>query len=324
MTAQWNLRTEGDSVGAIQGFLSAVYERAALDGMLVPMRVDEPPGIEPRVVEAAQLTAADPFAPFMAVNAALLVTRYVSENPGQRLGAVLRPCEIRALRERAKRESLDVDKVFLVGVDCVGTFDMDDVNWRGSVDELTRETLHFARQGGVVTYRYRPACQMCTEPMPEGTHITVDVLGLPAHEVVLISTPEATIADDLRMAELVDGPASPNLIDQHEHMRASVTARRARARQRIIDALDHELAMDLDTLIAHLESCETCQDCLNACAIYPSEVALHSGERFSREIVTNRLSSCAGCGMCEAACTDHLPLTAIFTRIREELLAEPA
>lgn len=33
---------------------------------------------------------------------------------------------------------------------------------------------------------------------------------------------------------------------------------------------------------------------------------------------------CWGCGMCEAACADHLPLTAIFARIREELLAEPA
>ena len=108
------------------------------------------------------------------------------------------------------------------------------------------------------------------------------------------------------------------------YLRVSVTARRARARQRIIDALDNEMAMDLDTLIAHLESCQICQECLNACAIYPSEVALHSGERFSREIVTNWLASCAGCGMCEAACADHLPLTAIFTRIREELIAEPA
>jgi Fe-S oxidoreductase len=32
--------------------------------------------------------------------------------------------------------------------------------------------------------------------------------------------------------------------------------------------------------------------------------------------------SCAGCGMCEQACTQHLPLSTIFGHIREQLAAE--
>jgi Na+-translocating ferredoxin:NAD+ oxidoreductase RnfC subunit len=30
--------------------------------------------------------------------------------------------------------------------------------------------------------------------------------------------------------------------------------------------------------------------------------------------------SCAGCGMCEQACPNHLPLVTIFNQIREQLI----
>jgi predicted aldo/keto reductase-like oxidoreductase len=48
---------------------------------------------------------------------------------------------------------------------------------------------------------------------------------------------------------------------------------------------------------------------------YPRQVK----GRYCREDVINWLASCAGCGMCEQSCPQHLPLSAIFTHVKQQL-----
>ena len=104
MTTRWMVHTYGDTPGAIRDLLRDLFQNANLDSMLVPLRVGrEPARVGPDIVDdAAKMTAADPFAPLMTVNSARLVADFVRENPRKRLGAVMRPCEIRALLEMAE------------------------------------------------------------------------------------------------------------------------------------------------------------------------------------------------------------------------------
>jgi Fe-S oxidoreductase len=40
---------------------------------------------------------------------------------------------------------------------------------------------------------------------------------------------------------------------------------------------------------------------------------------YRREDVASWLASCAGCGMCEQSCPSHLPLSIIFTNVKQKV-----
>lgn len=318
MTTHYVLNTKGAPLERFREFLGRLYEAAKLDAMLVPLRVSSPASVEPCIVERCdEVQAADPFTPIMLLNAARLLMSHIENQPDHHLGAVLRPCELRALNTLAKRNLFAMDGVLTVGVDCIGTFAADALEEQGSPKSLMEESLRFARQGGINMYRYRSACQMCVNPTPVGADITVDLLGLPVRHVIVIGVEDTELLEQIDLGMLADGSASPDLIEQHRQMQAQVRERRTRARDRLVGMLNDELSMDVDQLVAHINDCDQCQTCLEVCPIYG--YAVEAKASLTRDEVMEWLLGCAGCGMCEAACGEHLPLTRIFTRIREEV-----
>jgi Fe-S oxidoreductase len=64
---------------------------------------------------------------------------------------------------------------------------------------------------------------------------------------------------------------------------------------------------------------------MNVCPICSVDEPRKTKEgKLVREDVVNWLLSCAGCGMCEQACPQHQPLSAVFSHIREQIEAELA
>lgn len=314
MTARYLLNMQSDPVGRFQEFLAGLYEAARLDALLVPLRIDGGTAIEPRIVEEGPLLQqADPFTPVMLMNSARLALDYQRKHSKRRFGVVLRPCELRALATLHEQGVLNAAPILKIGVDCMGTFEPDDLSWTKSPQPLAEEALHFARQGGINLYRYRLACQICIDPLPADADISVDLLGLPARTTIVVSSLDS-VAERYQLASITDGEASMELIAQHERVRQQVLARRKRARQRLGNALNGDLAMDVDSLTTHLKECEICQTCFAACPIY--EFIIPERKVLTRDEVMAWLLECAGCGMCEAACSDHLPLTRIISQIR--------
>lgn len=315
--SRWLLETGRQTPRSVRQFLSGLYRELELDAMLAPGYKKQT--VLPTVYESPDLLGSvDPFAPIMMVNSARLVADRLQAHPGKRFAAVLRACEIRALGAIVGNRAIALDNFTLIGVDCLGTFTEEEFKWRGGSEKLTREVLRFARQGGVAMYRYRPACQMCRDPIPSGADLTIDILGLPAQTRVIISVHSPHLQNTLDIAPLVTGQAPEALVVQHDQMRECIQERRNRAFERITQALETDLVMTVDGLIDHLADCETCQACLNVCPIYSTGQVKES---LNRKTVIDWLLSCAGCGMCEQSCHDHLPLTAIFRYIQSELEA---
>lgn len=323
MKTYFILRTHDDPLGAVRGFLAALFQRARLDQLLVPLSASETEQVGPQwVTKPEQLATAAPFAPVMAVNAATLVAAARGKARTRRTGAVLRPCEVRALAGIAARESLDLDPFFLIGVDCLGTLPLEESGW-GDADDLTRQAIRFARQGGVAMYRCRPACQMCVSPLADlaAVDVSIGILGLPVRLFVFVGA-EEELAASLGLKDLTDGRAEATYLNQRRAMGDMLLKRREHTRQRMVAALGTDLAMDVDELIAHLENCQPCRECLDACPVCGGAETLFTPDGvLSRDAVIQWLSLCAGCGMCEQVCPDHLPLAAIFGRISRELNA---
>jgi formate dehydrogenase subunit beta len=230
---------------------------------------------------------------------------------------------MRALIEMAKHDGFDVNRVLTISIDCLGTFPPDDYAWRaerkGSSETLTQENLRFARQGGIQAYRYRPACQFCVAPNAYGANINIGVLGLPVRKQISIASDQKT-ASRVDWGKIADGPASEAVIAQREKMIARLAERNNRTRERVLAGLPGSLPRDVDALIEQFEKCGDCQVCMQTCPIcsvdYPRR---GEDQKLLRQDVLRWLVSCAGCGMCELACPDSKPLSAIFAQIREQL-----
>jgi formate dehydrogenase subunit beta len=325
MNIQRIILTNGDPLGALQSFFGLVWEKAGLDGMLVAASGNQPTPEKARLIESVQLVSEiNPFNPLMTENLAREIPRVVEEQRGKRLGVILRPCELRALVEMVKRAPIDLGRLLTIGVDCLGTLPPEDYEWRAdqaaSASSLTDEMLQFARQGGILDYRHRLACQMCAAPGVQLADLNIHLLGLPVRQHILVQARQAEVAERLHLDEITSGEAGSEVIEQHERALAQLAERRQRSLERAIKSLSEDEPHDLEGLIAQLEQCGECQDCMSACPICAAEFPERGADgHYPRQTMMRWLVSCAGCGMCEQACSMQQPLVTIFSLIREKL-----
>ena len=316
MESNWKIDTHGDPLGALQKFVQALWAQIGLDILVVP------PEDGGSVLESPeQLGSLNPFRPVMKLNTARLVVDAVKKRPGKRLGAMLRPCELRALNEMAARGAVKRNDVLVICTDCLGTFPSDEFEWRTerSTKGLTKETLQFAPQGGISAYRYRPACQMCAEPGATEGDVNIGVFGLPVRQSLLVNANN----DNVVLISITDGMANDDMAIKREQMLAKISERHVRTRERVLKSLEEELPANLQELLEQFESCGDCQACINVCPICSVDEPRKTAEgKLVREDVVNWMLSCAGCGMCEQSCPQHQPLSAVFSHIREQIDSE--
>lgn len=337
MNNQWSLETHGDPLGKVRDFIKQIWLEYGLIGMLVTLNGGNEAHATPRYVkEVTSIGEINPFKPLMEVNAARLIPGLIANDPQARIGALLRPCEMRALTEMTKHTAFSTDHLLTISVDCLGTLPTDEYQWRlerveknlpayevdvsETSDELAREALKFARQGGIIPYRYRSACQVCTSPAANQAKINIHILGLPVRQKMLVSVSDPQVAETVHIDKLTDGPADNDLSVQHERILSKMSERHHRTMERLNEGLGGLLPVDVDAVIRLLESCGECQNCMDVCPICSVDrPACDAGGHYDRSTVMRWLVSCAGCGMCEQSCPNHLPIAALFAYIRQQL-----
>ncbi len=334
---------DGDTLGAVRGFLKSLLEARAVDAMLVPLEVPSPDQVTPILAqEPKQIDMANPLAPVMRINAAAVLARLQKEEGARRLGAVLRPCELRAVVELAKAGRIDLSHTTLIGIDCMGTYEPDAYAQiaRASTreDSPTDEMMRWTRQGPIAPYRLRNACQMCEHFVAENADLAIGLIGMNVRERLLVEAKDDVAAKLQLSSEPAMGRdrAIARLAAIRHHRREEAMAGAGR------------MLNDLPSLIGLVAPCTACGECLDACpfcdtsAFMPTPAKEPHSDRLrnwpsaegrtmrEREIGLfveliewgRRAASCIGCGMCESACPRQVPLTAIQAvlgrRVQEE------
>jgi formate dehydrogenase subunit beta len=336
-------------VTALREFLPRLLEAGVVDAVLVP--VELPSGdsvVQTLIKDPDKLSKANPLAPVMMVNSANLVSNLTRRGNRQRVGVVLRSCEMRALIELVKLNQATLDNLVTMGIDCLGTYEATQyAELAGEQDDgagPSAEQLLAAKDGKVVPlegYEFRVACQICEHPVATNVDINIGLFGVSARTEILLEMEEEIGQGVVKKLGLQEGDAPGR-----EEAVAKLVAARENARDEAF-ARFRETVKDSAGLVAQFSTCIACHNCAQACpicyckeCIFETDTFRHPSDRyllwadrkgaarmpsdtllFQLTRLNHMVSSCVGCGMCESACPSDLPLTLMFRAVGEKVQA---
>jgi formate dehydrogenase subunit beta len=335
MATTVNIHVDDNPVTAIQGFLKGLLESETLGGMLVPVHLFGKGLPMPTLVtDPEQLSGADPLAPAYPMNSAKLVSRLSRGQSGERIVAVMRPCEIRAFVELIKLNQGSLDDVIIVGVDCMGAFD--NVSYGKFVGERDsfEATLAF-HQNDMNGVEIAPACKACEHPAPQNADIVIGIAGVD----LLSDIP--VMATSARGEALLNGLGLPEgSSNGREQALAAIVETRTVNRDEMIERTAAATGT-LTDLSEYLSSCVNCYNCRVACpvcyckeCVFNTDVFEHKPWQYmgwakrkgSLKMPTDTIFyhltrmahmglSCVGCGQCSNACPNDIPVMELFRTV---------
>jgi formate dehydrogenase subunit beta len=321
---------DGDAVAAVRRFLVRLLEENVAERIFAP--VDTTAGHEPHaqvVPDRDAVQTVNPLLPLMMENAAEALRQAMALESNATFAAVLRPCEVRAVIELAKRGRFDLGRLVIVGMDCLATYDADfyhEVNASHPDDPywMMHEALRFAQKGQIAPYRYRIACQLCERPAADyqAVDVMLGVIGVDAREKILVLADERSDVR-LKLHKVTDRKATEREAVEREVALWRLAERRKEAATRKLEELGLTDA-NMGVIMGYMSKCTLCGNCVEACPLCTDELneAFKQGkEAFITSFVnqSERLASCAACGMCQVHCPENIPLCAINRALSQQI-----
>jgi formate dehydrogenase subunit beta len=326
----------------IQGLLRTLMETGTVDALLVPM-LQATGNVAPMLVsDPGALDQADPLTPVLPINAARAASHLTITGHTQKLGLVLRPCEIRALVELVKFQQVKLDRALIIGVDCLGAYPLTAWQDASSKQHLVDALLDGAVTGEITPFEgmaFRAACQMCEQPLPEGDHVALSIglVGVEPDKLYLKAGDDLARALDLTPN---DTPAArPAAV-------ATLLAARIEARDAAFAAFRRRVD-SMDGFLQEFSACIRCHNCMINCPIcyckecifrtptfeHDSQLFYQWAERkgtvrmmpdtllFHLTRLNHMVSSCVGCGICTDVCPVDIPVGTIFRSVGQKVQA---
>ena len=340
-----------DTLAAVRGFLRQLLEANVVDALLVPMETPTDTITPALVADPDLLNAANPLAPVMGLNAAHVAGRVSVREPRGRIGAVLRPCELRALVELVKLKQASLDDMVTIGVDCLGTYDVPVYNAMQADSGVDMAALLATAQSGELApqegYVFRDACQMCEKPHVEEAEVTLELFGADLAAGIPVSLSDE-VAEKLGMDSV---EAERNQVTKKEpgFKRAEVVDKVVAARTQVRDARFAEMRQRLEQegIEGVFAACVRCHNCMTVCPICYCKTCLFKSPVFDHEPMqymnwaqrkgayrlpadtmlfhltrlNHMVLSCIGCGMCTSDCPSELPVGLVFRTIGQQVQA---
>ena len=334
----------GDTLTAVRGFLQKLLETGTVEALFVPLEVDGGAILPALVTDPERTRLANPLAQVMPINSARAVSALTGKQAPARIGAVLRPCEIRALVELVKLQQATLEGVTLIGVDCPGTFELPDyvAKKRGGGASLA-EYLAGAKEGSepdLDGFQARPACRMCLNPVPEHSAIHLELIGVDTAQGIPVTMTDE-IATKLGMTEtrLPGAEGRQAAVDR-------LVAARTQTREKELAAIQAQMHAN-GGLASLFATCIRCHNCMTACPICYCKTCLFKSASFDHQPehylnaarrkgavrmlsdailfqvtrMNHMSASCVNCGMCTSACPSDIPVGTIFSAIGSQVQA---
>ena len=350
MAKQSGLKVSGGKTEeAILDFLRLLLEKGVVEGILIPKMLPSGDGVVQTLIhDPDKLKGASILSPTIPVQSAKVASNLTSKNLGKKAAALLKACEIRAIVELSKFLQVKLDNLYLIGIDCPGTFEVPDyarMTQEGNGGAgLTQGLLQAMEKGEVLPpqgYSFRTACQMCEYPVPQAD-IGVKLFGYRVDQEIGLEIGE-------RLEREIEEKGILSLAEAKESAnRAEVVRKIVNERTKKRDATFREfkgVVKDLQAFLDRFSTCVRCHNCMVACPIcyckecvFKTSVFEHEGDQLMRWAdrkggirmptdtlifhlirMSHMVTSCIGCGLCDSACPSRLPVASLFRSVGDKV-----
>ncbi len=340
--------TDGKTDEAIIDVLKSLIEKGVVDDLILPKALPSGEGVVQTLIRDPRMFGGVcALSPTMPVQSARVVSNLTVKSLGKKVGAVMKSCEIRAIVELTKFLQVKLDNLYLIGIDCPGTFEVPDfarmVQEGKGGEKLNRELLKGMERGEAAApagYAFRPACQMCEYPVPQAD-IVLKLYGYATDREIGVEVGE-------KLEKEIEEKGILSFSDQDSSTRAQVVGKVVDERVKKRDAVFKEfkgMVKDLPSFLDRFATCIRCHNCMVACPIcyckecvFRTAIFEHEGDQFLRWAdrkggirmptdtlifhlirMSHMVTSCIGCGLCDSACPSRLPVASLFRSVGDKI-----
>jgi len=338
-----------DLAVALQDFFGGLLEGGMVKAILLPMEMEGglvAPGL---LTDPARKRASRALSPYMPLNTAWVLqqmTRMVP--PSERVAAVMRPCEARALVELVKLRQIQQDNLVVISIDCPGTYPLAEYKKMIEAGEDPIALLIDKVNLGVEDEQLRDACRACLYPVAPWADIRIGFLGLDKGHLLI----EALTQGGEQVIRALGLEARDLHLKKREQSLEQLQVKRKAGEQRVLEE-QRQYLRGPDKLLSALSSCVSCRNCMTLCPICYCKECFFDSPTFEMEAdrymglakkrgavrmpadillfhitrMAHMASSCVQCGMCEEACPMEVPVFRLFkavsTQVQGLLAYEP-
>jgi len=334
---------DGQLRQTINTFLHDLLTKKVVEAILVPLVHPAESNVVPSLVtEPEYIKQADVLAPVLPVNSARIVSAMTKLTPvSKKTAVVLKPCEMRALIELVKLKQASLDNLVLIGVDCPGAYAVKD--YPQFAKESTSDDFVKTAWQGKEDLKLRAGCQICEYPVPLTADLTIGLVGIDLSKGLLLQANTEVgeqILEKLGFAVESDSETAK----KRDAAVSQLLAEIKKKRQKFFDQTKEEVG-GLKNLSAIFAPCIKCLNCRKVCPVCYCRECFFDSPTFELEadrylglaekkgairMPTDTLffhltrmshmgASCVGCGCCEEACPNGIPLLKLFQLIGDRV-----
>jgi formate dehydrogenase subunit beta len=320
---------------ALQDLWREMLERGVVKAILVPMEMEGglvAPGLLTDPKRTGESRALAPYMPVSGARVLQMMTKTMP--PSEKVAVVLRSCEARALVELVKLKQISQDNLFVISIDCAGTYSVDEYKkllaGKGDPGVLLVEKVN----KGEEDERLREACLICLHPYAPWADIRIGFLGVDHKKRFLIETLTENGEAIVRGLGL---EVKDVTLKERESFFEKLLGKRKKKEQQVLKEQQEQLKGP-EKLLAALSSCIRCHNCMTACPICYCKECFFRSPTFEMEAdrymglaekrgatrmpadmllfhvtrMAHMAHSCVACGMCAEACPMDVPVFKLF------------
>ena len=347
------IRSKGASGGLVTAMLAAALEKELVEAVVVLKKLGE--------FEAIPIVTSDPEEVKAAAGSMhsvpLVLSRYLEY--GTKVALPAKPCDARATIEQAKRQQVNLDTTYIIGLNCGGTmhpavtrkmletiYKLDPEEIAG--EEIDKGKLIFETKDGKEHaikideleeegYGRRESCQYCAINIPRMADLACgnwgvigDLAGKGTFVEVNTEKGIEILQNAIDSGAVEITPADEKGKAIREKVDSAMQKVAASAHAKYLAPIE---GSHLDYYMNTLSDCINCGACKTVCPVCACGEAAKCTDFYSQALgykmslfhlvrFVHLMDSCIGCGQCTDVCPVDIPLTHLYRRFAEPLQEE--
>ncbi len=354
-----SIQERGECGGLITAVLVSAIEQKLVDGALLVKQgesmYDGVPFFATSKEEILHAAGSLHCAPTLS---AKVIRNYLNGARDQRIAVTCKPCAARAIIELGKRNQINLDNVYMLGVNCGGTMlpvqaremirqfydiDPDDVAKeeiaKGKLTVVTTDGRHkevsideLEEQG----YGRRKNCQRCEYNIPRMADLACGNWGVIGDKAGKATFVEVRTEKGKRLLDTASAAGAIKLTDAPQEgiaLREKLDATMVNMARKSMAAQFAQLDGDakFEKLFAQFDKCIGCRGCITVCPIcfckecftkqdcVVPKNELPPAPMFHLSRLMHVSPSCVNCGQCQDVCPVNIPLSTITHMMQKSI-----